>query len=347
MRAETQLLVQPVRDAGTLDALRPEWEQLWRACRGPVFCAPSWLRPWWGTVGQGTLAGIALRAPADGLLVGFAPLYVHVEPASALRQLLPLGVATSDRLDLLLRPGWEPAAGAALVAALARPTPAWDRLELPQHAPEAAAARLPWPAHWQLATSGEPAPVLPLPAAVPRPMAQALAYARRRATREAAAAVLQARGIEEASALLDALEALHAARWSRRGEAGVLRAGGVLPWLRAALPGLLHDGLLRLLGLRLHGRIAAVLLALADPPGWPQRRWSYWIGGFDPALAALSPGTLLVGAAIDAATAEGCAAFDFLRGDEPYKRRWGAVPQRLAGLRVTRRAGDASRPGPA
>ncbi len=335
MRAEPQpLLVQPVRDVPTLDALRPEWEELWRACRAPVFCAPAWLRPWWDHVGQGQLAGIALRAPADGLLVGFAPLYLHRADDGA-RQLLPLGIATSDRVDALLRPGWEQAAGAALVQALAREAPAWDRLDAPDLAPGATLAALPWPAHWAVdAGPGAANPVLDLPARLPPAMAQALGYARRRAARDADPAVERAADEDTARGLLAELDRLHAARWAQRGEGGVLGGDGVLPWLHAAVPGLLQAGLLRLLGLRLQGATAAVLLCLADPPGWPQRRWSYWIGGFDPAQAAFSPGTLLVGAAIDAATAEGAQAFDFLRGDEPYKRRWGAQVQRLARLRV-------------
>ncbi|HEY4593430.1 MAG TPA: GNAT family N-acetyltransferase, partial [Thermoanaerobaculia bacterium] len=52
----------------------------------------------------------------------------------------------------------------------------------------------------------------------------------------------------------------------------------------------------------------------------------FYQSGFDPAHSALSPGTLLVAQAIRRAIEEGKTAFDFLRGDEPYKRRW--KPQR-------------------
>jgi CelD/BcsL family acetyltransferase involved in cellulose biosynthesis len=50
----------------------------------------------------------------------------------------------------------------------------------------------------------------------------------------------------------------------------------------------------------------------------------FYIGGFDPDRAALSPGALLLGHAIEAAVREGAVAFDFLRGREAYKLRWGA-----------------------
>jgi len=48
----------------------------------------------------------------------------------------------------------------------------------------------------------------------------------------------------------------------------------------------------------------------------------YYQAGFDPESSAISPGTLLVGHTIRRAIAEGVRTFDFLRGDEPYKRRW-------------------------
>jgi CelD/BcsL family acetyltransferase involved in cellulose biosynthesis len=48
----------------------------------------------------------------------------------------------------------------------------------------------------------------------------------------------------------------------------------------------------------------------------------YYQAGFDPSKAAVSPGTLLVAATIRRAIEEGKQHFDFMRGDEPYKRRW-------------------------
>jgi CelD/BcsL family acetyltransferase involved in cellulose biosynthesis len=48
----------------------------------------------------------------------------------------------------------------------------------------------------------------------------------------------------------------------------------------------------------------------------------YYQAGFDPEASAISPGSLLVGYTIRKAINEGLKTFDFLRGDEPYKRRW-------------------------
>jgi Acetyltransferase (GNAT) domain len=50
-----------------------------------------------------------------------------------------------------------------------------------------------------------------------------------------------------------------------------------------------------------------------------------YLTGFDPALAQLSPGRLLVARALERAGDDGAFELDFLRGREPYKYEWGAV----------------------
>jgi CelD/BcsL family acetyltransferase involved in cellulose biosynthesis len=56
--------------------------------------------------------------------------------------------------------------------------------------------------------------------------------------------------------------------------------------------------------------------------------------GVDPDQLDLEPGRLIAVATIKQALDEGFASFDFLRGDEPYKRHWRAAPQRLVRVRV-------------
>jgi CelD/BcsL family acetyltransferase involved in cellulose biosynthesis len=102
---------------------------------------------------------------------------------------------------------------------------------------------------------------------------------------------------------------------------------------REAAAGLLARGALRCYGLRVDDRLIGVYYGFADG-----RRAYYYIGGFDPACAALSPGTLVVAHAVEEAVREGARAFDFLRGREPYKYAWGATdrPSRHLVLRGSR-----------
>jgi len=49
----------------------------------------------------------------------------------------------------------------------------------------------------------------------------------------------------------------------------------------------------------------------------------------DPAVGHASPGVVLVSALFEDRIARGTRIFDFLKGDEPYKFRYGARPRPL------------------
>jgi CelD/BcsL family acetyltransferase involved in cellulose biosynthesis len=92
---------------------------------------------------------------------------------------------------------------------------------------------------------------------------------------------------------------------------------------------------------RLHLALTARATAAAGPAAVVARRgdevvgvlygfrwgatFAYYQTGWDPALARLGLGTVLVAAAMRHARDDGCRVFDFLRGAEPYKYRFGAV----------------------
>ena len=54
------------------------------------------------------------------------------------------------------------------------------------------------------------------------------------------------------------------------------------------------------------------------------RSWDVWNSAYDHTKRDLSPGMVLMTECIKLAAAEGCDTFDFLRGQEPYKYRFGA-----------------------
>ena len=65
------------------------------------------------------------------------------------------------------------------------------------------------------------------------------------------------------------------------------------------------------------------------------RVWVY-NSGMDPDFAAFSPGWVLLAGLIRRAIETGCQAFDFLRGDEPYKFQWGGVGEQVLRLTIHR-----------
>ncbi|MCB4824149.1 GNAT family N-acetyltransferase [Roseicella aerolata] len=325
------LAIEEVTSTAALEGLRPDWEALWNAMPGATpFQSPAWLIPWWRHVGEGALFTLALRA--GGALVGLFPLYRYGQPEGGERVLFPLGIATTDYLDALVRPGWEAAVpdAASRHLALRAGCDAW---EWPQLRPGSPLLALPAPPGWaEEVVPADPCPGLDLPDRVEdlagRVSGKTLRDLRTVRRRAAEAGALrwetEAEGIEEP---FEALLRLHGARWATRGEAGVLASPGVQAAHREALPALHRAGLLRFHVLRLDGAVVAVLYALADPPGRGPRRLYFYLSGFDPALERLSPGMLLVGRAVEAAIAEGFAVADFLRGRERYKYFWGAADQ--------------------
>jgi CelD/BcsL family acetyltransferase involved in cellulose biosynthesis len=115
---------------------------------------------------------------------------------------------------------------------------------------------------------------------------------------------------------LDYLFELHKARWRKRRLPGAFLAGTMRfhrEWAELAQ----RQGWLWLSVLRLEdrpiGAIYAMNLGLTT---------YYYQAGFDPDQGAVSPGTLLVASSIRRSIDEGTQRFDFLRGDEGYKRRW-------------------------
>ncbi len=72
------------------------------------------------------------------------------------------------------------------------------------------------------------------------------------------------------------------------------------------------------------GRAAACVFGYSDADGY-----YLYNSSFDPAYSASSPGVVLLSSMIEIAVGEGLSRFDFLKGDETYKRRLGAVHRPL------------------
>ncbi|MBP1180869.1 CelD/BcsL family acetyltransferase involved in cellulose biosynthesis [Methylobacterium sp. PvR107] len=115
------------------------------------------------------------------------------------------------------------------------------------------------------------------------------------------------------------------------------RIGGVTEAL--ATPAEVGPALFALHAVRRAAALVAVLDGLADP-----RAGYSSINAADMSVPGQSFGTLAFACLIAAAAAAGAAESDFLRGEEPYKYRWGAEPRRTVrrvGERIFwRRTGD-------
>jgi CelD/BcsL family acetyltransferase involved in cellulose biosynthesis len=325
-----------IRDAGALTEIARAWEALWSRVPGTTpFQSPLWLIPWWHAFAPGAL--FVITAWRGTRLVGLAPLYL--ETGSLGRRLLPLGISVSDYLDVLIDPEWFEPAARILASQLTAADASWEVCELSELAPEANALRLPCPANWPDAIdASQSCPVLKLPDSVgelrsvlpPRKMRN-LRMAWNRAARRGRASITRA-DRDGVASLLGKLIRLHQIRWESRGESGVLADSRGRRFHRHAVAGLSNAGLARLYALEIGSRTVGVYYGFLHAG----RAFAY-LHGFDPAYEFESPGTILIGHAIEEAIREGAREFHFLRGREVYKYGWGAT-DRWNRVRTFRRA---------
>jgi CelD/BcsL family acetyltransferase involved in cellulose biosynthesis len=308
------------------------WQLAARASAATPFQTPGWLLAWWRHLGEGQLAAIAVR---DGeRLLALAPLAVVGRGAE--RRLVWVGAGISDYLTVLVDD--------------ARADEVWPLVERGLHALTAEVGRarlesvpeddpllerLASPAHPWGCRRAEDAICLwgDLPAAHEperhrRASAKAHAAARRLArsgpvTFTSFGADAIARAAELRRPLLEALFDLHTREWRTCGEDGALASAAVRAHHHEAAEALGRRGTLRLHALSHAGETIGVVYAFV----FRARLWMY-LGGFSPEHARFSLGSILIEHARRSASADGAVAMDFLRGDEPYKYRWGVRARR-------------------
>jgi len=303
-----------ISDPQELERLCPEWLELWRHSPDATpFQSPMWLLPWWRAFGSDELATMVAR-DAGGTLTGVLPLYIARDGDESLGMFL--GTGNSDYLD---------AVGAFDLAALAGlDCQLWD---LQQLRPASPLLTAPLPCGFaDQVLEHDRCPILPIAGAgeelqnlISTHFRKKIRYYRRALARIAPVTTSSA-SPETLDEFLDALYALHAARWMRRGMPGVLDDDVVQRFHREAARGLLATGALRMYATRLGERIVAVFYGFAHGG-----TVYYYLSGYDPELERQSIGTLLVAHAIEEAVRDGATTFDFLRGAEEYKYAWGAT----------------------
>jgi CelD/BcsL family acetyltransferase involved in cellulose biosynthesis len=253
---------------------------------------------WWRLLGEGRLHLLGVQ-DAAAEWVAMLPLY-EAEPALRLVG----GVDVADYLDLIA----VASPTVALLPGLAAAAGLGCRIEPDERCPV-----IELPASWDgyLATlSGKDRHEL-----------------RRKLRRadEAGARVEVARTPGGIAAVMDSFLALH--RRSKVGKARFMdaRMEGFFREVGAALAGA--------------GWAALWVLWIAEQPAAALFCLEYggtvglYNSGFDPEARALSPGVVLIARTIEDAIRRGYRRYDFLRGDEPYKYGFGAVPTDV--LRVT------------
>jgi len=278
---------------------------------------------WWPCLGSGELFTVCVRQ--SGRLVGLAPMFILWW--NGRRQVTFIGNGVTDQLGFIVDRACAREAAMAILEAIAEQRERWDLCDLQDLPPSAVLARM-----------SPPAPLcyerrdqyvccsVPLPGSTEE-FAANLPHGLRRNLRryrekleQCGRVTFETSDDKSVTEHIEALMHLHRERWRAKCDSdGMLGADNIERFHRTAALALYRAKVARLHALRLDGRIVASVYALLEG----ERACSY-LGGFDPALEAFSPGSLILDYAMRQSIAEGAREFDFLRGEEPYKLAWGA-----------------------
>jgi CelD/BcsL family acetyltransferase involved in cellulose biosynthesis len=338
--------VQRIDSPEALAALADDWNRL--AGDHPLR-RYEWHAAWWQHYAEARREKFILVVRDDrGAVVGIAPWFV--EPLATRGRVLSWlgsGEVCSDYPSLLLSPdSLDPVTDALadwLVHAASGPvvTDRWDLLHLDAvEAVDEAVARLVshlWTAGSTVVRDAGPnCWRIALPPTWEE-YVESLSKSHRKQVRRLDSRILASgravlRTAHDAATLdegLNILVDLHQRRRQSLDQPGCFASERFTSFLRDAASRLLAARMLRLHWIELSGVPAAAEFQLCGAG----MTYAYQ-AGVNPALLHEEPGRLINIATLRAAIEEGCKGFDFLRGDEPYKAHWRAVPRETVTYRI-------------
>jgi CelD/BcsL family acetyltransferase involved in cellulose biosynthesis len=318
------------------EALEPEWRTLHARASGHPFAHPAWFATWLRHYGTACApVFLSFRTDADDSeLVGVVALDARSEEAESLG-----APDVQDYAAPLVLPGYEAAVAAGLCEWLDEDlTPAAVLWGLPAAAPFTSAC--PDAADgmgWACAEEPEAVcPALALPATFEEYVAALPKHERHELRRKLrnleAAGTVAFESFTTPEAALGQLETFATLMRASRPDKEAFLTPAREAFFRNLVAAFTAEGLLALERLTLDGVPVAALLTFRTAG----TAWLY-NSGYDPAFASLAVGLLSKALSIREAIARGDHTFDFLRGDEEYKRRLGGEPRPVVTLRLARR----------
>ena len=329
-------------EADKFELLADEWADLLsRSASAPFFMNHLYQTIWWLHLGNDDLRLITIRSD-QGQLVGLASLYLKTL-SDGERQLTFVGcVDVSDYLDVLVDVDHVERVHQALLDALAGENLVWDKLylcSLPQrsltftHLAEAARQR-----GWRVrVTQQDVCPVITLPpswdeylAGLNKKQRHEIRRKMRKIETEAVTAWKVVESPDEVEAAMELFVQLH--QKSTREKEGFW-SDSLISFFKNITRALAAVGWLKLYFIEVNGVSAASMLAFDY-----NNEFLLYNSGYDPdQFAPLSPGNVLTAYTIRHAIELGRKRYDFLRGDEIYKFRFGGQPEPVYDVEIWRK----------
>lgn len=313
----------------SFDSLRDAWSSLIPTSVTPFpFQTVAWAESWWEVFQDGAdLLLLGVRS-GDDMLIGVAPLMIREMPFGRAVQFIG-GTDVTDYLDIVASERDVHAVWSAVIQSLVTMQDAWDVLDfhcLPQWSPsQATLADLLSERLSVRVAQEEVCPILRLGGsfahylqALPKKERHEIRRKERNFERDAPSGrlrVLHTR--DEALAALPDFFRLH--RLSAPDKERFLTPA-VEQFFRSMTARMADNGAVRLFMLDVDDRAVAAMYTFAA-----EGRLLVYNSGYDPEYSRVGAGMVLTGKMIEAAAAEGLEICDFLRGNEAYKYRFGAV----------------------
>ncbi|MEW6198909.1 MAG: GNAT family N-acetyltransferase [Planctomycetota bacterium] len=320
-----------VQQVASFDApgLRAAWIRLSdTAPRASLFSTFEWCRAWADVFGAGSEIAVSLIHDGQGAPRGLLPAYVDRTGPVRWLKLLGRERVSGDHLDLLCAAEDHPACLDALWSHWERSV-AFDGFILGDlhrdsptlHGVRFRARQRGWPVQER---EPQVVPYVDLPVtfdAYLDTLSANMRYHVRRRRRGLAKMLDTAVRVVSTPAEIDAaltdLFELHQRRWQRDGRPGNLHDARKREFLRQFCRVAAERDWVRAIVMEREGVRQGVLLAFH----W-RGTASFYQMGWDPDTPIQSPGVVLLAESIEQAVREGLSRYDFLRGDEPYKRKW-------------------------
>jgi CelD/BcsL family acetyltransferase involved in cellulose biosynthesis len=305
------------------------------------FMRHEYQRAWWGHRGGGEWQNaqlVLVSARENDRLIGIAPLFL-VEYDGQRALMLNGSIEISDYLDLIVRPADHARFTTGLLDFLtSQLADAWRGLDwynLPDSSPTLAAlqaesAQRGWVHHQEVY---RPTPRIPLHGDFEEYLSRLEKKQRHEIRRKLRRAEESGRGVRWFISDLHDLEAEIEA-FVRLMEHDQNKSEFLSEGMRAQMRAIMHaahaGGWLWLAFLEVDGRRVAAALNF----DYNNKLWGY-NAGVDRAYMDLSPGWVLLTYVIQWCCENGRVEFDFMRGDEEYKYRFGAVNRYVMRAKVT------------
>lgn len=302
-----------------LEEISVEWNQLYNdSLSATPFQSPFWIIPWWKNFGSGNLLTIATRD--NKKLVGVASFCICNDTNSE-KVLYLTGTGISDYLDVVYESEYRGIVIEQICNYLKNHNDEWDRCDF-QELPENSQLLKVYEnlGQFQLNMCKQ-SDCSFFCAAIDGSFKKTLPWKLRKNTKDYLNKIKafntftfeNADGPEE-------LINLHGKRWSDKNESGVLADTAIRKFHQDVSENRYSKG-----------NVHYFILKIADTPVaccYVLTRKShayFYLSGFDPLYSNFSPGTVTLFLTIKNLFERGYIYFDFLRGNEPYKKYWGVT----------------------